>query len=41
MGLGTKNVLTKLNLKEPITFNMVMSSPWKIVLVGKEENSIL
>jgi len=40
MGLKTKNLLTKLNLKEPIGFKMMMPSPRENILEGKEENYV-
>lgn len=38
MSLKTKNVLTKLTLREPIGFKIIMSSPKVNILKGKEEN---
>jgi len=38
MGLKTKIVVTKLSLKEPTRFNIMMSSLGVNILEGKEEN---
>jgi len=41
MGLKTKNVLKKLNLKELIGFKMIRSSLGENILEGKEKTTFL